>query len=218
MFGVDRSETVSILAGLAATGHHAADIGVASSGTRHHAALTRPRVELGSDPCCNPTAGGADSTTTVNKSPPTPTDPTSDISPPPTWRGHSTRSCPTGRNRPTSSSGRTRSGRRTRRRCADASARSKPVAVSGRRDRTLAELQDLMSRAGYHAMLAFSTATDDRSRGAAMAAAQERSTAIGTKLIFIDSRVGGRRRPRRRDRAGRSSSRLLPSPSRQPRG
>jgi oligoendopeptidase F len=51
---------------------------------------------------------------------------------------------------------------------------------------TLAELQDLMSRAGYHAMLAFSTATDDPARGAAMAAAQERSTAIGTKLIFLD--------------------------------
>ena len=51
---------------------------------------------------------------------------------------------------------------------------------------TLAELEDLMSRAGYHAMLAFSTATDDPARGAAVAAAQERSTAIGTKLIFID--------------------------------
>jgi oligoendopeptidase F len=51
---------------------------------------------------------------------------------------------------------------------------------------TLADLQDLMSRAGYHAMLAFSTATDDPARGAAMAAAQERSTAIGTKLIFLD--------------------------------
>jgi oligoendopeptidase F len=51
---------------------------------------------------------------------------------------------------------------------------------------SLAELQDLMSRAGYHAMLAFSTATDDPACGAAMAAAQERSTAIGTKLIFID--------------------------------
>ncbi len=51
---------------------------------------------------------------------------------------------------------------------------------------TMAELQDLMSRAAYHAMLAFSTATDDPARGAAMAAAQERSTAIGTKLIFFD--------------------------------
>jgi oligoendopeptidase F len=51
---------------------------------------------------------------------------------------------------------------------------------------TLADLQDAVSRAGYHAMLAFSTATDDPARGAAMAAAQERSTAIGTKLIFFD--------------------------------
>ncbi len=51
---------------------------------------------------------------------------------------------------------------------------------------TMADLHDLMSRAAYHAMLAFSTATDDPARGAAMAAAQERSTAIGTKLIFFD--------------------------------
>jgi oligoendopeptidase F len=51
---------------------------------------------------------------------------------------------------------------------------------------TMAELHDVMSRAVYHAMLAFSVATDDPARGAAMAAAQERSTAIGTKLIFFD--------------------------------
>lgn len=51
---------------------------------------------------------------------------------------------------------------------------------------TMAQLQDLVSRSAYHAMLAFSTATDDPARGAAMAAAQERSTAIGTKLIFFD--------------------------------
>ena len=51
---------------------------------------------------------------------------------------------------------------------------------------TMADIQDLVSRAGYHAMLAFSTATDDPARGAAMAASQERSTAIGTKLIFFD--------------------------------
>ncbi len=50
----------------------------------------------------------------------------------------------------------------------------------------IAELQDLVARASYHAMLAFTTATDDPARGAAMAAAQERSTAIGTKLIFFD--------------------------------
>ncbi len=52
--------------------------------------------------------------------------------------------------------------------------------------RTMADLQDAVSRAVHHAMLAFSTATDDPARGAAMAAAQERSTAIGTKLIFFD--------------------------------
>jgi oligoendopeptidase F len=51
---------------------------------------------------------------------------------------------------------------------------------------TMAELHDLGSRASYHAMLAFSTATDDPVRGAAMAAAQERSTAIATKLIFFE--------------------------------
>ncbi len=51
---------------------------------------------------------------------------------------------------------------------------------------TIAELEDLVSRAAYHAMLAFSTATDDPGRGAAMAAAQERSTATATKLIFFD--------------------------------
>ena len=51
---------------------------------------------------------------------------------------------------------------------------------------TIGRLQDLVARASYHAMLAFSTATDDPARGAAMAAAQERSTAIGTKLIFFD--------------------------------
>jgi oligoendopeptidase F len=51
---------------------------------------------------------------------------------------------------------------------------------------TMAELHDLGSRASYHAMLAFSTATDDPARGAALAAAQERSTATATKLIFFD--------------------------------
>ena len=51
---------------------------------------------------------------------------------------------------------------------------------------TIADLQDRMARASYHAMLAFTTATDDPATGAAVAAAQERSTAIGTKLIFFD--------------------------------
>jgi oligoendopeptidase F len=50
----------------------------------------------------------------------------------------------------------------------------------------IAEIQDLVARAGYHAMLAFSTATDDPARGAAVAASQARSTEIETKLIFFD--------------------------------
>ncbi|MEO1055974.1 MAG: M3 family oligoendopeptidase [Actinomycetota bacterium] len=52
--------------------------------------------------------------------------------------------------------------------------------------RTQADIADLTSRAGYHAMLAFSTDTADPARGAAMAASQERSTAIETQLIFFD--------------------------------
>jgi oligoendopeptidase F len=55
----------------------------------------------------------------------------------------------------------------------------------------IAELQDLVARAGYHPMLAFTTATDDPARGAAVAASQERSTAIGTKLIFVDLEWAG---------------------------
>jgi oligoendopeptidase F len=51
---------------------------------------------------------------------------------------------------------------------------------------TVEEIQELVARGGYHAMLAFSTDTSDPQRGAAMAAAQERSTAVGTKLIFFD--------------------------------
>ena len=51
---------------------------------------------------------------------------------------------------------------------------------------TLADIGDVMSRAGYHAMLRFSENTADPERGAAMQRMQERSTAIGTKLIFVD--------------------------------
>ena len=49
-----------------------------------------------------------------------------------------------------------------------------------------AEVLDLVARAGYHPMLAFSTDTSDPARGAAVAHAQERSTAINTMLIFFD--------------------------------
>jgi len=50
----------------------------------------------------------------------------------------------------------------------------------------LAEMQELGSRAGHYVMLRYSENTNDPERGAAMASNQERATAIGTKLIFID--------------------------------
>ena len=52
--------------------------------------------------------------------------------------------------------------------------------------RTMEEIGELTSRAGHYVMLAFSTDTADPARGAAMAAMQERSTAIATTLIFFD--------------------------------
>jgi len=52
--------------------------------------------------------------------------------------------------------------------------------------RTMERIGELTSRAGHYVMLAFSTDTADPERGAAMAAMQERSTAINTTLIFFD--------------------------------
>jgi oligoendopeptidase F len=52
--------------------------------------------------------------------------------------------------------------------------------------RTMERIGEVTSRAGHYVMLAFSTDTADPERGAAMAAMQERSTAINTKLIFFD--------------------------------
>jgi oligoendopeptidase F len=52
--------------------------------------------------------------------------------------------------------------------------------------RTVARISELVTRAGSHPMLAFSTNTADPARGAAVAAAQERSTRVGTRLIFLD--------------------------------
>lgn len=52
--------------------------------------------------------------------------------------------------------------------------------------RTMAEIADLTSRGGHHAMLAFSTDTADPARGAAVAHVQERETAVATKLIFFE--------------------------------
>ena len=50
----------------------------------------------------------------------------------------------------------------------------------------LAGMSELASRAGHYVMLRYSENTNDPERGAAIAATQERATAIGTKLIFVD--------------------------------
>ncbi len=52
--------------------------------------------------------------------------------------------------------------------------------------RGLAEVMELVTRASYQPMLAFSTDTADPANGAAVAAAQERSTQVSTKLIFLE--------------------------------
>ncbi|MDX2380569.1 MAG: M3 family metallopeptidase, partial [Acidimicrobiia bacterium] len=51
---------------------------------------------------------------------------------------------------------------------------------------TMAEIAELSTRGGYHAMLAFTTDTTDPARGAAVAHVQERETAVQTKLIFFE--------------------------------
>ncbi len=52
--------------------------------------------------------------------------------------------------------------------------------------RGVEEVSHLAARAGYYAMLRFSVDTLDPENGALMMAVQEKSTAISTKLIFID--------------------------------
>ena len=52
--------------------------------------------------------------------------------------------------------------------------------------RQLAELHELLGRAGSYASLRFAVDTADPAIGALMQRVQERSTAIGTKLIFFD--------------------------------
>ena len=51
---------------------------------------------------------------------------------------------------------------------------------------TLAEIHDLVGRAGSYAGLDFSTDTTDPVRGARMQMVEERSTAISTKLLFFE--------------------------------
>jgi oligoendopeptidase F len=50
----------------------------------------------------------------------------------------------------------------------------------------LAEIQDLVGRAGSYAMLGFATATADPERGALLQRVQERATQIETALIFFE--------------------------------
>jgi oligoendopeptidase F len=50
----------------------------------------------------------------------------------------------------------------------------------------IADVSDLLGRAGSFAGLDFSAATDDPARGARMQHVDERSTQIGTKLLFFD--------------------------------
>jgi oligoendopeptidase F len=52
--------------------------------------------------------------------------------------------------------------------------------------RELAELQELVGRAGSYAMLRFTTATADPERGALLQMVQERATQIETALIFFE--------------------------------
>ncbi|HEX7097192.1 MAG TPA: oligoendopeptidase, partial [Acidimicrobiales bacterium] len=50
----------------------------------------------------------------------------------------------------------------------------------------MAELHDLVGRAGSYAGLRFSVDTNDPANGALLARVEERSTAISTKLIFVE--------------------------------
>jgi len=52
--------------------------------------------------------------------------------------------------------------------------------------RSMAEMSELIGRAGAYASLRFATDTTDASRGALMQKVQERATAINTKLIFFE--------------------------------
>jgi oligoendopeptidase F len=52
--------------------------------------------------------------------------------------------------------------------------------------RELAEILELVSRAGYYAMLRFATDTADPARGALLQRVQEQETAIQTTLLFFE--------------------------------
>ena len=55
----------------------------------------------------------------------------------------------------------------------------------------VAEISELVSRAGHYGMLRFTEDTQDPERGAAMQALQESSTAIGSLLVFVELEFAG---------------------------
>ncbi|MGF1598175.1 MAG: M3 family oligoendopeptidase [Acidimicrobiales bacterium] len=57
--------------------------------------------------------------------------------------------------------------------------------------RAMAEIQELMSRAGHYGMLRFTENTQDPERGAMMQQLQEASTAVGSLLLFVELEFAG---------------------------
>ena len=60
----------------------------------------------------------------------------------------------------------------------------------------LAEIHELVGRAGSYAHLDFATDTADPARGALLARVEERATALGDDAAVLRARVGGARRRR----------------------
>ena len=78
--------------------------------------------------------------------------------------------------------------------------------------RELAELQELVGRAGSYAMLSFSIDTADPARGALLQRVQEQGTAIETALLFFELEWAALDDEQRGRAARRRRPRLLPPP------
>ncbi len=76
----------------------------------------------------------------------------------------------------------------------------------------LAEIQELVGRAGYYAALSFSVDTVDPANGALLQKAQEQETAIQTTLLFFELEWAALSRGARRGAAGGRRPGLLRSP------
>ena len=76
----------------------------------------------------------------------------------------------------------------------------------------LAEIQELVGRAGYYAVLSFTTDTADPARGALLQRVQEHETALADDAAVLRARVGGAARRARRGAARRRGARVLPPP------